>query len=38
MKKFLSLLVISALGGAMTLSVYKLFIEKPQVVYEQKEG
>lgn len=37
MKKILSLLVVSALGGAMTLSAYKLFVEKPQVVYEQKE-
>ncbi len=36
MKKVLSLIVVSALGGALTLGAYKIFIEKPQVVYEQQ--
>jgi serine protease Do len=35
MKKVLSLVLVSALGGAMTLGAYKLFIEKNDVVYEQ---
>jgi len=35
MKKVLSLVLVSALGGAMTLGAYKLFIEKKDVVYEQ---
>lgn len=35
MKKVLSLIVVSALGGALTLGAYKIFIEKPQIVYEQ---
>ena len=36
MKKFLGLVFVSVLGGALTLGAYKLFIEKPQVVYEQE--
>jgi Do/DeqQ family serine protease len=36
MKKVLSLVLVSALGGAMTLGAYKLFIEKKDVVYEQR--
>ncbi|MDX1829178.1 MAG: trypsin-like peptidase domain-containing protein [Lutibacter sp.] len=35
MKKLVSIVLFSALGGAMTLSAYKLFIEKPQVVIEK---
>ncbi len=35
MKKFLSLILVSAIGGAMTLTAYKYFIETPQVVYEK---
>ncbi|WP_111708633.1 trypsin-like peptidase domain-containing protein [Lutibacter citreus] len=34
MKKILSIVLFSALGGALTLGSYKLFIEKPQVVLE----
>lgn len=37
MKKVLGLLLVSALGGALTLGAYKLFIEKPQVVYERQQ-
>jgi serine protease Do len=36
MKKVLNLVLVSALGGAMTLGAYKLFIEKNDVVYEQR--
>ena len=35
MKKILSIVVFSALGGILTLGGYKLFIEKPQVVIER---
>lgn len=35
MKKIASLLIVSVLGGLITLGAYKLFIESPQVVYEQ---
>ena len=35
MKKILSIVLFSALGGALTLGAYKLFVEKPQVVFEQ---
>ncbi|UMB53892.1 trypsin-like peptidase domain-containing protein [Lutibacter sp. A64] len=35
MKKILSIVLFSALGGALTLGTYKLFIEKPQVVIEK---
>ncbi len=38
MKKVLSVILFSALGGALTLGSYKIFIEKPQVVIEQKEA
>jgi len=34
MKKILSIVLFSALGGVLTLGGYKLFIEKPQVVIE----
>ncbi|MCF6279393.1 MAG: trypsin-like peptidase domain-containing protein [Flavobacteriaceae bacterium] len=37
MKKIFSLLFVSALGGALTLGAYKLFVEKPQVVYEHQQ-
>ena len=30
MKKVLSLILVSALGGALTLSTYLLFFDKPQ--------
>ena len=36
MKKFLGLVFVSVLGGVLTLGAYKLFIEKPQVVYKQE--
>lgn len=39
MKKLLSLVLVSALGGALTLGAYKLFFEKPSqanMVVEQK--
>lgn len=36
MKKILSIILFSALGGALTLGAYKLFIEKPQVVVDQQ--
>jgi Do/DeqQ family serine protease len=35
MKKIISIVLFSALGGALTLGAYKLFIEKPQVVFEK---
>ncbi|MCF6180981.1 Do family serine endopeptidase [Lutibacter sp.] len=35
MKKLISIVLFSALGGAITLSAYKLFIEKPQIVIEK---
>jgi len=35
MKKIISVVLFSALGGALTLGAYKLFIEKPQVVIEK---
>ncbi len=41
MKKYFTLLLVSALGGVLTLGAYKLFIEKPQIAYEhqnQNEG
>lgn len=34
MKKIVSTILLAALGGAITLGIYKLYIEKPQVVYE----
>ena len=37
MKKVLSLVLVSALGGAITLGAYKLFIEENEVVYEQQK-
>ncbi len=36
MKKVLSLVFVSALGGLFTLGAYKIFVEKPQVVYEHQ--
>ena len=35
MKKILGFLMLSAIGGALTLAGYKLFFEQPQVVIEQ---
>jgi Do/DeqQ family serine protease len=35
MKKIIIVVLFSALGGALTLGAYKLFIEKPQVVIER---
>jgi len=35
MKKVVSIVLFSALGGAITLGAYKLFMEKPQVVIEK---
>jgi len=35
MKKILTIVLFSALGGAITLGAYKLFIEKPQYIIEQ---
>ena len=35
MKKIVSIVLFSALGGVITLGAYKLFIEKPQVVIEK---
>ncbi|PHR74006.1 MAG: serine protease [Lutibacter sp.] len=37
MKKILNLVFVSALGGVLTLGAYKLFLEKPQVVYEHPQ-
>lgn len=36
MKKILSIVLFSALGGALTLGAYKLFIEEPQTVVQQQ--
>ncbi|MDC9723967.1 MAG: trypsin-like peptidase domain-containing protein [Urechidicola sp.] len=38
MKKALSLVLVSALGGILTLTAYKLFLEKPEIVYEQQKN
>lgn len=38
MKKALSLVLVSALGGLLTLTAYKLFLEKPEIIYEQQKG
>lgn len=35
MKKIVSIILFSALGGALTLGMYKLFFEKPQLVIEE---
>ncbi|SNR30365.1 trypsin-like peptidase domain-containing protein [Lutibacter flavus] len=35
MKKIISIVLFAALGGALTLGAYKLFIEKPQIVIEK---
>ncbi|SDX52585.1 Do/DeqQ family serine protease [Lutibacter oricola] len=35
MKKIISIVLFSALGGAIALGAYKLFFEKPQVVVEK---
>jgi Do/DeqQ family serine protease len=35
MKKIVSIVLFSALGGFLTLGSYKLFIEKPQIVIEK---
>ncbi len=35
MKKIISIVLFSALGGALTLGAYKLFLEKPQIVIEK---
>ncbi len=35
MKKIISVVLFSALGGALSLGAYKLFLEKPQVVIEK---
>ncbi len=37
MKKLLSIVLFSAIGGAITLGAYKMFIEKPQIVAEKSE-
>lgn len=37
MKKILGLVFVSMLGGALTLGVYKLFVEKSQVAYASHE-
>ena len=37
MKKALSLVLVSMLGGLFTLTAYKIFIEKPEIVYEQQK-
>lgn len=35
MKKIFTIVLFSALGGALTLGAYKLFVEKPQVVLNE---
>lgn len=35
MKKIASIILFSAIGGALTLGTYKLFLEKPQIVSEK---
>ncbi|MFK5878627.1 MAG: trypsin-like peptidase domain-containing protein [Flavobacteriaceae bacterium] len=37
MKKILSLVLVSALGGLFTLTAYKVFLEKPEIVYEHQK-
>jgi len=37
MKKILSIVLYSALGGALTLGAYKLFIEEPQAIFEKTD-
>jgi len=38
MKKIISLILVSMLGGFFTLGAYKIFIEKSDVVYEQSSN
>ncbi len=38
MKKIISIVLFSALGGALTLGTYKLFIEKPQISIEKSSN
>jgi Do/DeqQ family serine protease len=38
MRKIVSMVLLSALGGALTLGAYKLFIENPTIVYEEKSN
>ncbi|WP_299528446.1 trypsin-like peptidase domain-containing protein [uncultured Lutibacter sp.] len=35
MKKIASIILFSAIGGALTLGTYKLFIEKPQIIIQK---
>ena len=37
MKKALSLVLVSVLGGIFTLTAYKVFIENPEIVYMQQK-
>jgi Do/DeqQ family serine protease len=38
MKKIISIVLFSALGGIFTLGAYKLFVEEPTVIVEKKDG
>ena len=38
MKKLMSVVLFSALGGALTLGAYKMFIESPQIIIEKEEA
>ena len=38
MKRIVSIVLFSALGGALTLGAYKLFLEKPQIVMSQSSN
>ncbi|MGS2761134.1 trypsin-like peptidase domain-containing protein [Sinomicrobium sp. M5D2P9] len=38
MKKFIGLLIVSVLGGILTLGMYKTFFEKGQVIVEHKDN
>jgi serine protease Do len=38
MKKFISIVLFSALGGVFTLGAYKMFVEEPTVVVEREDG
>ncbi|UGU16273.1 trypsin-like peptidase domain-containing protein [Sinomicrobium kalidii] len=38
MKKFISLLIVSVLGGLITLGIYKTFFEKEEVIVEHRDN
>ena len=37
MKKIITLILVSALGGLFALTAYKIFLEKPEIVYKHEQ-